>query len=86
MAEREALQADNARLQSELTAQVRWSEQAVADWETREAAHWQARAERDATLAERDAELAAIRRSLSWRLSRPLRAIEGAARKLMKRK
>lgn len=79
VAEREALQADNARLQSELTAQVRWSEQAVADWQARATTYEQA-------LAERDASLAAIHHSLAWHLSLPLRAIEAAARKLLKRK
>jgi hypothetical protein len=76
--EREALQADSARLQSELTAQVRWSEQSVADWQLRAAAYEQA-------IAERDANLAAIHGSLSWRLAWPLRALDGAAKTLMAR-
>lgn len=92
VAEREALQAENAKVQSELTAQVRWSEQAVADWNAREAvwyerqAEWnERRAEWNARQAEYERELDAIHRSLSWRLSRPLRAIEGFAKSIIKR-
>ena len=72
VAQRESLQADNARLQSELTAQLRWSEQAVADWASR--------------AAEYEDTIATIQRSLWWRLGRPLRAVEAAARNLLKRK
>lgn len=76
--EREALQADNARLQSDLTAQVRWSEQAVVDWEERAAAY-------EGGIATRDAELSAIHQSVTWRISRPLRALAAATKRLVKR-
>ena len=83
--EREGLQAEAADLRSDLTAQMRWSEQAVADWSQREAGYARALAARDAELAARDAELAAIHRSIAWRLSRPLRAIETTAKRIIKR-
>ncbi len=101
--ERESLQAEAAGLRSELAAQVRWSAEAVVDWEARadryerallerqdalEALTVESRdaiAARDAELARRDAELAAIHRSVSWRLSRPLRALEAFSKRTIKR-
>lgn len=90
--EREALQADNARLQSDLTAQVRWSEQAIVDWTERAAAYEGGIATRDveiatrdAEISARDAELSAIHQSVTWRISRPLRALAAATKRLVKR-
>ena len=108
--EREALQAEVAGLRSDLTAQVRWSEEAVASWTERADQYERALldhqdamdalrsefneeiatrdaeiATRDAEIASRDAEIAAIHRSISWRLSRPLRAVETIAKRTIKR-
>lgn len=83
VAEREKLQAELAAVRSDLIAQVRWSEQAVADWEARaERYEQELQARRHAldeagrVLAERESELAAVLGSMSWRLTRPLRAIK----------
>lgn len=83
--EREALQAEVAQLRSGLAAQVRWSEQAVVEWAERAERYEQSLVERAAEVAARDAELAAIRHSLAWRLSRPLRALESLANRTNKR-
>lgn len=110
VAAREALQAEAAALRSDLTAQVRWSEQAVAEWEVRadgyerallerkdalEALEFERReqvaareaeiAARQAEIAAREAEIASIHRSISWRLSWPLRAAETIAKRTIKR-
>lgn len=94
--EREALQAEAAELRSSLTAQVRWSEEAVANWADRADRYERTLLDRqdaldalkiefDREVAVRDAELAAIHRSVAWRLSRPLRAIETIAKRTIKR-
>ena len=96
MCEREALQAEAAELRSSLTAQVRWSEEAVANWADRADRYERTLLDRqdaldalkiefDREVAVRDAELAAIHRSVAWRLSRPLRAIETIAKRTIKR-
>ncbi len=85
-AERDRLQAELAGVRSDFIAQVRWSEQAVADWQARAEGYEQAlRARQDALdesgriLAARESELAAMLESMSWRLTRPLRALKAFA-------
>ena len=94
-AERDALQAELAGVRSDFIAQVRWSEQAVADWEARAERYeheldasrhaldeaGQALAESRRVLAAREDELAAMLGSMSWRLTRPLRALKAFADK-----
>lgn len=87
-AERDALQAELAGVRSDFIAQVRWSEQAVADWQARAEAYEQALQARQQALDEtarvlaaREDELAAMLGSMSWRLTRPLRALKAFADK-----
>ena len=85
-------------MQSELSAQLEWSEMAVREREALQAELAQLRSDLAAQLrwaeqavadwsqriAGHEAALAAIQGSLAWRLSRPLRAIEARAKPFFK--
>lgn len=83
--EREELQAREATLRSELMAQTRWAEEALADWRLRASGYEQAIADARLLNEAYERKLARMESTISWRATRPLRAMSGMFKKNGKR-